>query len=1067
MSLIRYSIKNALIVNMLLAFILLAGVLAWFAMPQEMFPVIEKDIIKITTIFEGAPPEEVERQVTLPIEEAFDGMPDIDVIQSTSNEGISTVLVKLKTGTDVDEFLQDARNRVDQITDLPDDVDRPEIVRLETRFPAISIALYGDVSQSYLFDLAEKVKRELQAIQGAASVGVAGKREWELWVIVDPVKLVASRVSLAELTRALRENLKDIPGGSVKAQEGDIVLRGLGVVPTPDKIRQISLRHNASGGQLRLDAVARVERRLEEALTLGRFNGKPSVNLTVNKTASASTIELSDRVHQYVKNLSEKLPQGISIGTFNDTAVFVRTRLNTVKSSGIVGLVLVLLSLYLFLNFRVALITAMGIPVSFLVAVIILNYLGYSINMVSLFAFLIALGMIVDDAIIVNENVYRHMEMGMPARQASDVGAREVFWPVMASTATTIAAFLPMFAISGTMGAFIAVIPVVVTASLLGSLFEAFGVLPSHAADILKVDTAKKRKSRIPWDKFLVRYTSFLRKALHARYLVTLSTICILILSVSYATTRLSFNLFSHVDTGQFFINLEAPNTYSLEDSTRLAAKVEKVVLDELDATEVKSLLTNVGISFIDFNRFRFGSHYIQIMVDLKKRKPEGFIERFVSPLVSLKFSWEGEREQPTSNIIKRLRQRIETIPGLQRLSILRPQGGPGGADIEVGVQGRDTDQLRKHANNVRDYLRRLPGVYDVRHDVDPGKLEIQYRLNSRGRELGLTQSQISNIIRTGFLGQEIVQVTSNDTRMPVRLIYTDPVRHSSRLGSLPIVLANGKTVYLGDVADIHLGRGLNTIQRRDLQRLATVTAEVDGSVTTPLEVNAQIELAYKKFNKEHPGYTLLFLGEKKAAGDSFKDMKRAGIISLAIIFFILSSLFKSLLDPLVVMFAIPFGLIGVIIGHAIFGYNLQFLSLIGLLALSGIVVNDSLILVDFAKKMRAQGMNRIDAMVEAGRIRIRPIMLTSVTTFLGISPLIFFATGQTAFLSPMAVSLGFGLLFATGLILVALPCFYMIADDMRVWVCRRTRKLFGKSQITEEGHEYCLLPDEEKSLDR
>jgi len=1067
MPLIRYSIKNALIVNLLLAFILLAGTLAWFAMPQEMFPVIEKDIIKITTLFEGAPPEEVERQITLPIEEAFDGMPDIDVIQSTSNEGISTILVKLKTGTDVDEFLQDARSKVDQISDLPDDVDRPEIVRLETRFPAISIALYGDVSQSYLYDLAEKVKRELQVLPGSASVGVAGKREWEIWVIVDPDKLVASRVTLDELIRALRDNLKDIPGGSVKALEGDIVLRGLGVVPTPDKIRQISLRRSASGGQLQLGVVARVERRLEEALTRGRFNGKPSVNLTVNKTASASTIALSDRVRQYVKDLSASLPAGVKVGVFNDTAVFVRTRLNTVKSSGVVGLVLVLLSLYLFLNFRVALITAMGIPVSFLVAVIILNYLGYTINMVSLFAFLIALGMIVDDAIIVNENIFRHMEMGMPARQAADVGSREVFWPVMASTATTIAAFLPMFAISGTMGAFIAVIPVVVTASLLGSLFEAFGVLPSHAADILKVETEKKRKPRIPWDKFLTHYTAFLRRALHARYLVTVATICLLVLSVAYASTRLPFNLFGHVDTGQFFINLEAPNTYSLQDSTRLAAKVEKVILDELDATEVKSLLTNVGISFIDFNRFRFGSHYIQVMVDLKKRKPEGLIERFISPLVSLKFSWEGEREQPTSQIIKRLRQRIETIPGLQRLSILRPQGGPGGADIEVGVQGSDVAQLRKHANSIRDYLRRLPGVYDVRHDMDPGKLEIQYRLNARGRELGLTQSQISNIIRTGYLGQEIVQVTSNDSRVPVRLIYSDPVRHSSRLDALPIVLANGKTVFLGDVADIFQGRGLNTVKRRDLQRLATVTAEVDGSVTTPLEVNAQLEKAFKKFNDEHPGYTLLFLGEKKEAGDSFKDMKRAGIISLAIIFFILSSLFKSLLDPLVVMFAIPFGLIGVIIGHAIFGYNLQFLSLIGLLALSGIVVNDSLILVDFAKKMRAQGMNRIDAMVEAGRIRIRPIMLTSVTTFLGISPLIFFATGQTAFLSPMAVSLGFGLLFATVLILVALPCFYMIADDARVRVCKQTRKLFGKPQLTETGQEYCLLPDKEDSVDK
>ena len=1062
MPLINYSIKNGLVVNLLLAFILLSGVLSWYAMPQEMFPVIEKDVVRISALYEGAPPQEVERQVTLPIEEAFDGLADIDVIQSTSNEGLSTVLIRLKSGSDVDDFLQDARNQIDQITDLPEDVDKPEIARLETRFPVISIALYGDVARSYLYELADEVKRDLQLLPGAASVGVAGKREWELWVTVDPQKLVASKVSLEQVISAIHDNVRDIPGGAVKALEGDILLRGVGVLPEAKQIEQIVLRKNDQGGQLQLGAVAQVERRLEEANTLGRFNGRSSVNLTVNKSAKASTIELSQRVRDYITQLEQRLPPSVRAGLFNDTSVFVKTRLETVKSSGIVGLILVLLSLYLFLNFRVALITAMGIPVSFLVAVIMLHYLGYTINMVSLFAFLIALGMIVDDAIIVNENIYRHMEMGMPARQAASVGAREVFWPVVASTATTVAAFLPMFAISGTMGAFIAVIPVVVTASLLGSLFEAFAVLPSHAADMLKV-TKEKRQSRIPWNKLLVRYTRFLRKALHARYLVTILTIAVLMVTMTYAQTRLPFHLFGHVDTGQFFINLEAPNTYSLDDSTRLAAEVEKVILDEMNDKELKTLLTNVGITFIDFNRFRFGTHYIQLMIDLQKRKPEGFIERFISPVVSMKFGWEGTRETKTADIIKRLRTRIEAIPGLQRISILRPQGGPGGADIEIGVEGKQVSQLRLHADKVRDYLRRLPGVYDVRHDMDPGKLEIQYSLNDRGRELGLTQVQISNVIRSGYLGQEVVQVTSEDQRMPVRLIYTDPVRHSSSLETLPIVLANGKAVYLGDVANVSIGRGLNTINRRDLQRLATITAEVDASITTPLEVNALVDKEFAEFDQQNPGYQLLALGEKKEAGDSFKDMKRAGIISLAIIFFILSTLFRSLLDPLVVMFAIPFGLIGVVFGHALFGYNLQFLSLIGLLALSGIVVNDSLILVDFAKRMRAEGMNRIDAMVEAGRVRVRPILLTSITTFLGISPLIFFATGQTAFLSPMAVSLGFGLLFATVLILVALPCFYLIADDFRTWVCRHVRRLFHKADSGENGNTYCLIKEEDE----
>ncbi|MFQ5643972.1 MAG: efflux RND transporter permease subunit, partial [Thiogranum sp.] len=457
---------------------------------------------------------------------------------------------------------------------------------------------------------------------------------------------------------------------------------------------------------------------------------------------------------------------------------------------------------------------------------------------------------------------------------------------------------------------------------------------------------------------------------------------------------------------------------------------------DELD-----TLLTNVGVTFIDFNRFRFGSNYIQLIVDLQKPAPEGFIENFITPVVSLKFGWEGARQRRTESIIKDVRARLETLTGIQRLSILRPQGGPAGADIEVGVVGEDVGRLLLHGRQLRDFLRQVPGVYDVRQDLDAGKIEYRYSLNERGRELGLTQQQLADAVRTGFLGLEAVQVTWGDERIPVRVIYTDQVRHSSSLESLPLTLEDGRIIYLGDVADISSGRGLNTIRRRDGQRLAIVTAEVDDRETTALEVTELVERRFGNLDRQEPGYTLLFLGEKKEAADSMRDMKRALIIAAAVIFFILASLFRSLLDPLVVMLAIPFGFVGVVVGHIVFDYHLQFLSLIGFLALTGIVVNDSLILVDFAKRLRQQGWERSDALVEAGRVRVRPILLTTITTFLGISPLIFFATGQTAFLSPMAVSLGFGLVFATALILVVVPCFYLIADDLRRVVSARLQR--------------------------
>lgn len=1065
MSLIRFSINNALMTNLLLGVVLIMGVLAWYAMPQEMFPVVELDKVRINTVFEGATPEEVERQVTLPIEEEFDGVADIDVITSVSQEGGSQILIELKQGTNVDDFLNDARERLDRITDLPELAEKPELVRLQTRFPVISLTLYGDVSRGYLYDLADRIKRRMLQIKGVASVGVAGDREWELWVIVNPDELAARNIPLSMVTRALRENLRDVPGGSIKSREGDILLRGKGTTPDPQNVADIVLRTNADGGQLLLGSVAKVQRRLEEVQTIGRFNGKPSVNLTVTKTADASTIEVSRLVREFAHELRVELPAGVSVGLFSDLSKYVKTRLNTVKSSGLVGLVLVLASLYLFLNFRVALITAMGIPVSFLFAIILIHYFGYTINMVSLFAFLIALGMIVDDAIIVTENVYRHMETGLPANEAARVGSEEVFWPVIASTTTTIAAFLPMFSIGGTLGSFIAVIPAVVSFALLGSLLEAFGVLPSHAAEMLHV--TKKRKTFIDWGKWLERYTNFLHWSLHSRYLISVATIGLLAVMLTFAATRLPFQLFGTVDIGQFFINAEAPSTYSVEDTAKLAAKMESIIKQHISDDELDTLLTNVGVTFIDFNRVKFASNQIQLIIDLKKEAPKGFIEKWVTPLVNLKFSWEGTRVRSATTIIDEIRSELTKITGVQRLSVLRPQGGPAGSDLEVGVRGPDVNVLRVEAENIRDYLKTIPGIYDVQQDLETGKLEYRYTLNDRGRQLGLTQNDLSEAVRSGFLGLEVVYVTWKDKRIPVRVIYPDDMRRqSASLADLRITLPNNRVVLLSEVADINAGRSLNAVHRRNGQRLATVTAEVDSDILTPLEATELVNKQYADLEQRRPGYSLVFLGEKKEASDSIADMKRATVIALAIIYFILSALFKSLLDPLVVMFAIPFGIIGVVFGHILFGYNLQFLSLVGFLALSGIVVNDSLILVDFAKRMRKQGWDRVVAVVEAGRVRARPILLTSITTFLGISPLIFFATGQTRFLSPMAVSLGFGLMFATILILVALPCFYLVADDLRHLICNFMRKLLGREPATDTSSPVCMLNPKEPEND-
>ena len=1041
MGIVQFSIRNSLIVNLLLVVIIIAGVLSWRSMPQEMFPIVDLDLVRITTEYEGAPPEEIEKQITLIIEEEIETLPDVDVITSESSEGLSKIEIKLKTDVDVDDFLREVRSVVDAIDEFPEQAETPEVSRLKTRFPVISVTLYGNTELGVLYDMAENVRRDLLGLPGVASVGIAGDQEWELWVIVDPHEMAARQVTLSEVQSALVDNLQDLPGGSLQAAEGDILLRGLGVAPNPNAVGQLVLRGKTGGGQLTLSEIAKVDLRLEEAKTIGRFNGKPSVNITVTKTARASTLDVADAVKKYTNKLQQRLPVGMKVGLFSDLSIYVKNRLETVMSSGVVGLALVLISLYVFLNFRVAFITALGIPVSFLVAIILIHYLGYTINMISLFVFLIALGMIVDDAIIVTENVYRHMESGVERTRAALIGGKEVFWPVVASTCTTVAAFMPMFGVTGTLGKFIEVIPVVVSAALIGSLIEAFLILPAHSAELLRIDR-KKRKESIFWRRALEKYLSLLHWALNNRYIVSALTIAVLSIILTYAQTRLPYNQFGNVEIGQFLINIEAPNTYSVEDSTELAKEIENKINQAIDKDELKTMLTNVGVILIDFNRIKMGSHYVQVFIDLEKAAPKTLIEKYVSPLINLKLGNNGSRLRSTEDIIEAIRTELQVVTGVQRFSILRPQGGPSGSDIEVGVVGDDIDELLSQSAEIGTFLKRIPGVKDVRQDLEPGKLEYQYTLNQRGRKLGLTQSELSNAVRTGFVGLEVTHVNWKEDRYPVRVIYPDSLRkNSASLANLPITLSEGRTVFLGEVADITLARGLGTILRRDAQRLAIVTAEVDLEATTPLEVNELIAIEFAELTEENSSNQLLFLGEKKEANDSFNDMFNVLIISLAVIFFILAALFKSLLDPFVIMLAIPFAIVGVIIGHMIFDYNLQFLSMIGFLALTGIVVNDSLILIDFAKKRRAQGLECFEAVIDAGRVRIRPILLTTITTFLGISPLIFFASGQTAFLSPMAVSLGFGLVFATVLILVVVPCFYMVLDDLRTATFKRFSK--------------------------
>lgn len=1026
---IRFSLHNPLLVNLVLVLVLVLGVLAWHSMPQEVFPVFDRNILQVRTTFEGASPEEVERQITIPIEEALDFLVDVDSVTSRSQEGLSTIQYKLMEGADPNELLREMRTEIDAIEDFPEDADTPQVSQLKHLFPAISVALHGEVPMPLLYDVADRLRRNLQQIPGVSGVGVTGKRDWETWVELDPHELAARGVTLAEITAALRGNLRDTPSGIIRSTEGEILLRGLGAEGI-EAIGEVVVRHNAQGGQLRIRDLGRVSMQLEEPITRGRFNGMPAVNMTVSKSAHASTHDVNTRVREEIAEAA--LPKGVLVSVFMDMSRIIETRVNTVQASGVVALMLLLFSLYFLLNFRMALITAMGIPVAMLTAVIVMALLGHSINMVSMFAFLVVLGLVVDDAIIISENTHRHMEEGMEAHEAAYIGAREVMWPVLASICTTVAAFLPLMGISGTLGQFIAVIPVVVVAALLGSLLEAFLILPSHAAGILKLRHTVHNTER--WHAFLDRYHVLLGWGVRNRYLVASITVGVLLVTLAFLSTRMPYTQFTDVKTSRFLINAEGPNTYGLTDSNALAERIEDAIYGVVEPHELKSMQTNVGVNLIGFDQYSLSTHYVQVNVTLTDAAPDGWIEAYVAPLINMKFS-RGMRERTTEQIQAEVRAALRTVPGIQRVTFQRDQAGPTGADIEVGIIGPELDQLQQYAEQVREFLVRLPGVEDVRHDLEPGKVEYQYALNPRGRELGITQAELGAAVRMGYQGDKVVHISQGDRRVPVRALYPRTMRYdSAAFDRLPVTTDSG-VVYLDEVADITTTRGLATVRRRNGERMATITAEVDPATTSPGAVTALLDGEFAHHFQPPSDYRMTYLGEKRETNIAVADMKRAAVAALAVIFFILATLFRSLLDPLVVIAAIPFALIGVVVGHSLAGIHLQFLSLIGMLALAGVVVNDSLILINFVKQLRQRGHERIEAVLLGSRARFRAILLTTLTTFFGLSPAIFFSSGQTRFLMPMAISLGVGLLFASVLILLVLPCFYLIMDDFRQWL--------------------------------
>ncbi len=1025
MNLPEFSVKNSLFVNLLSLFLLLAGIFALFGLNREAFPVFSFDVAVVLTAYPGASAPEVEKLVTIPLEEEIRGVDGIDDYYSQSLENYSYILVNVDPDhPNPDKVIRNIQRAVDRVKDLPADAEAPEVSEPTTlEFPVIEISLSGDLTEAVLQEQAELLERRLEEIEGLSRVERTGWRNPEIWVEVDPEKLIRYYVSPEEVMEALKAKNVNLPGGKIRTGEEEINIRVLGEFRTPEEVERVIIRANDVGNWLRVGDVARVVPAFEDEDESHRTEGTRAIRLVLIKKEKGDAIAVVDEARRIIEEFGKSAPAELKIVPVNDLSFYIRRRLGVLANNGIIGVILVLLSLFVFLSRPVAFFTALGLPIAFFTTFAIMAYFGISINLITLFGLILVLGMIVDDGIIISENVYRHIEEGMEPRRAAIAGTAEVIKPVAATILTTIAAFSPLLFMSGLMGKFIRGIPLVVIAALAASALEAFVILPSHLADFVRPpkrgkDGRLRTRSDSRWFKGLVGgYTRLLNLALRFRYL-TLALFLALLAGCGWLvlSPRMKLILFPQVGIEQFFIRAEAKPGTALEKTRRLLEPIEELAAG-LDPEELDTYLTLVGAIQNDpGDPFRItGSHVGQVHVLLTPAE---------------------DRERDAEEIIADLREKADGLEGWERIYFDKIRHGPPvGKAVAAEIRGDDLEVSGRIAGEVKAYLAGRPGVSDISDDRGRGKDEIEIIIDEERAALaGLTVGRIAASIRNAVRGGKATAIRPDKAEEEIDVLVRFPPEERSRVeifNNLPVPNRHGKLIPLSAVSRLEQRPGISVIKHHDGRRVVTVTANVDEEVTSSGEVNRALAEKFSDLPDRYPGYSISPEGEWEETQKSLSSLARAFVIAFFLVFMILAALFGSILQPFIVMTAIPFGMIGVVIGFYCHDLPLSFMSLLGVVGLSGVVVNDSIVLVQFINELRKKGAGRRDSIIEAGRLRLRPVILTTVTTVFGLISVAYMIGGGDPFIRPAAMAIVWGLSFATLLTLILIPCIYAVADDL------------------------------------
>lgn len=1015
---ISWMVRNRVTPNLLMIFLIFGGLFMSTRIKQEVFPEFSLDRVTIQVAYPGSSPEEVEQGIVLAIEDAIEGIEGIKEITSTAAEGGGTVNAELLDDADAQAVLQDIEQEVDRISTFPDDAEDPIISLATHKRQVLRVNFYGNVSERALREVVEQVRDRLLQAPGITQIEISGAREFEVIVEIPMEKLRMYGLTLSQVATVLRQSSVEIPGGKLETAAGEILLRIDNRRDWAREFARIPIVTTGSGTTVFLEDLATVTEGFASSNREASYEQQRSLTLRVYRIGRQTPISVSDATRAAMTDIESDLPPGISWKITSDSSEIYKQRLELLLKNAFLGLALVLLLLGIFLELKLAFWVTMGIPISFLGGLLFLPMMGVSINMISMFAFIVALGIVVDDAIIAGENIYEYRQRGMHFMEAAIAGAKDVAVPIAFSILTNIVAFMPLLFVPGTMGKVWKVIPLVVITVFLISWFESLLILPSHlahskvrSASSLIRKLARLQQSFAQKFNWFVEnvYGRFLQFLLHMKFMTVALLIAILLVTFGYVFSgRIGMILMPRVESDRAVVTATLPygSPYSqvVQVRDQIVAAMERV----RDQHGGDQLVEGIS-SLIEENT-------IEVYAYLTPPDIRPLSTRDVTTL------WRGE---------------VGTIVGLQSSIFESDRGGPGsGASLSLELGHRDIDILDKASSMLAEKLDTFPNVKDIDDGYTPGKPQFNFTINERGHSLGLTATEVGRQVRDGFQGAIALKQQRGSNEVTIRVRLPEEQRLSEfDIENMLITTSAGTFVPLSDIATVERGRAYTSITRRDGRRTVMVKANVDPIGQSTVIMAALNSTVLPELARTFPGLTYGYEGRQADRKESVQSLLQGFIFSLISIYFLLAIPFRSYSQPIIVMIAIPFGMVGAVLGHLLMGYNLSLMSMMGIVALSGIVVNDSLVLVDYANKRRREGFTPPDAIRTAALRRFRPVVLTTLTTFCGLGPMIFETSRQARFMIPMALSLGFGILFATVITLVLVPCLYLIVENTREYL--------------------------------